>query len=160
MPTITPRVFATELPKQSALWATLQDNDFTDSFKCKTPLSPKEAADVGLTMPKWAQALLALRNALVRPFGLKTEVSGKETTGIFPIIAQTEQELRLGTDDKHLNFQISVLKHEGDVYFSTWVRPHNFGGKLYLACIMPFHKLIVRDCVKRVAKHTGSPAKG
>ena len=148
------RVATAKLPEQSALWNNFSTGGFVDTFTCRSSLSPKDAAAIGLTMPKWTQTLLAVRNCLMRPFGLKTEVSAEKSTGIFPIISETEQELLLGTDDKHLNFQISVLQHNGNIYFSTWVHPHNLGGKIYLACIMPFHKLIVRDSVKRVAMHT------
>ena len=61
-------------------------------------------------------------------------------------------ELILGFDDKHLDFRISVMSDGQTVSMGTWVHTHNFGGKTYLSLIMPFHKLIVRNCVARVAR--------
>lgn len=150
------RVSAQSLPAPSALSARLRDGDFVDSFSCTSDLSPRMAADIGLSMPRWVMALMGLRNLLVRPFGLKTEITEQKTTGIFPVLSETADELILGTEDKHLDFLISILRYDGRISFSTWVRPHNFGGKAYLAAVMPFHKLIVRDSLKRVARFQGA----
>jgi hypothetical protein len=92
--------------------------------------------------------LLALRNSLVRPFGLKT---GTEGAPIFPVCHETADELVLGTDDRHLNFRIGVIRAEGRLYMSTWVHPHNVWGRAYLRLVMPFHILISRGAVRRMA---------
>ncbi len=34
---------------------------------------------------------------------------------------------------------------------STWVHPHNIWGRAYLAVVMPFHILISRAAVRRMA---------
>ena len=95
---------------------------------------------------------MKLRNVLVSPFGLTTETSEEsENAGMFPIDTETEDELIVGFDDKHLNFRISVLQHQGHVYLATWVHTNNIGGRLYLGTIFPFHILIVRNALKRVA---------
>ncbi len=142
------------LPPHSALWEIKQPNDFLDCYSCTSDLAPQKAAEVGFDMPAWTEWLLNLRNTLMRPFGLKTENTDDAATGIFPVISETETELVLGTDDKHLNFRITILQDGGKVFLATWVRPHNWAGHLYLATVMPFHKLISKSTVKRIAKET------
>lgn len=91
---------------------------------------------------------MRLRNTLVRPFGLKT---GEPDRPIFPTCHETENELILGTDDRHLNFRIGLIRAEGRLYMSTWVHPHNLWGRAYLRLVMPFHILISRGAVARMA---------
>jgi hypothetical protein len=136
------------LPAASSLWSLHQPGDFLDCYSVASTLSPREAATKGLTLPGWANALLRLRNALVRPWGLKT---GTTEGSIFPTCHETEDELILGTDDKHLNFRIGLIRQDGRLYMSTWVRPHNVWGRVYLAVVMPFHILITRGAVARMA---------
>ena len=61
------------------------------------------------------------------------------------------RKILAGFDDKHLNFRISIMAKTGKIYFATWVSPHNIGGELYLKAVMPFHVLICRNALKRVA---------
>lgn len=136
------------LPSASALWSLHQPGDFLDCYSVASTLSPREAAERGLTLPRWAAALLALRNTLVRPFGLKT---GAPDRPIFPTCLESEDELVLGTDDRHLNFRIGLIRAEGRLYMSTWVHPHNLWGRAYLRLVMPFHILISRGAVARMA---------
>ena len=114
--------------------------------------APREAATRGVSIPGWARSLLALRNALVRPFGLKTgAVAGARTYGIFPVCAESADEMILGLDDRHLDFRVALVRQEGRMYMSTWVRPHNLAGRVYLRLVMPFHILICRGMVARMA---------
>lgn len=136
------------LPRASALWSRHQPGDFLDCYSVASALSPREAADRGLRLPGWADALLRLRNILVRPFGLKT---GEPDRPIFPICLDTEDELVLGTDDRHLDFRIGLIRQGGRIFLSTWVHPHNIWGRAYLRLVMPFHILIVRGAVARMA---------
>jgi len=136
------------LPRASSLWSLHQPGDFLDCYSVSSSLTPREAATRGLALPDWADALLRLRNTLVRPFGLKT---GTTEGPIFPTCLETEDELILGTDDKHLNFRIGVIRQDGRLYMSTWVHPHNLWGRAYLRLVMPFHILISRGAVARMA---------
>jgi hypothetical protein len=136
------------LPAASSLWSLHQPGDFLDCYSVPSTLSPREAAQRGLTLPGWADALLRLRNALVRPFGLKT---GEPDRPIFPTCLETEDELILGTDDRHLNFRIGLIRQDGRMFMSTWVHPHNLWGRAYLRLVMPFHILISRGAVARMA---------
>mgnify|MGYP005995435871 CR=1 FL=1 len=146
------QVIKTPLPQSSHLWSLVQTGDFIDGYAVRSDLSPSEAAKIGLSMPNWTKALMGLRNAIVKPLGLKTDTSDTGPKAIFPITHETSDELILGTDDSHLNFRIAV-KREGEmIHMATWVHRNNALGRAYLAVIMPFHVLIVRDCMKRIAR--------
>ena len=109
--------------------------------------------------PRWAEALLTLRNILVKPFGLKTSgasrTTPREMIGIFPIVSETPDRLVAGFNDSHLDFRFVVdVATSGDrqqVTATTLVLTHNWLGRTYLALILPFHRLIVRAMLRRVA---------
>ncbi len=147
-----PKIETSPLPKTSTLWRMVQPGDFIDGYAVESPLGPREAADIGLSMPKWASALLALRNRIVRPLGLKTEVSDTGEGAIFPVTYEDAQEVILGTDDAHLNFRICVRQEAGRIHMATWVHRNNWLGRIYLMVVMPFHILIVRDSMRRIAR--------
>jgi hypothetical protein len=69
--------------------------------------------------------------------------------------AESEDEVILGIDDRHLDFRIGLIRHEGRIFMSTWVHPHNLWGRGYLATVMPFHILISRRAVARMVTETG-----
>ena len=109
--------------------------------------------------PKWVSHLLALRNAAVAPFGLKTGREAgdrREWIGIFPVESKTANRIVLGFDDKHLDFRVVVdvaLTDGGcGVTATTLVREHNLLGRLYLTTILPFHRAIVPALLKRAAR--------
>jgi hypothetical protein len=149
-------------PQTGALMRHFEDGDFLDSQIAPVGDPSLLAADIAIltffTMPKWVLALLWMRNRLVRPLGLKTGespayapparedlVSGRYK-GMFAIEFVSEDEITFGTNDGHLDFRVSVLKTRepaGHAAISTWVHPHNLWGRLYLAAVYPFHKLIV-----------------
>jgi len=136
------------LPRAASLWTFHRPGDFLDCYSVASPLSPRAAADRGLALPGWAAALLRLRNALVRPFGLKT---GGAESPIFATCHESDTEVILGTNDRHLNFRIGLYREDGRIYLSTWVHPHNAWGRAYLRLVLPFHILIVRGAAARIA---------
>jgi hypothetical protein len=110
--------------------------------------------------PRWVEALLALRNLLVAPFGLKTsgetETPRRETIGLFPILTETSDRLVAGFDDKHLDFRLVVdvaaaSDSRQQVTATTLVKTHNRFGRIYLAIILPFHRLIVPTMLRKIA---------
>lgn len=143
--------------------AFLAGAQFADAF-CITvegqALDARRAAERMMTGgPRWIERLLALRNLLVTPFGLKAAVPegafGADTIGIFPVVSQAPARLVAGFDDKHLNFRVVVdVARSGDgqrVTATTLVLTHNLPGRLYLAVILPFHRLIARAMLRQVA---------
>lgn len=150
------RVSKTALPAQSALWRMVEPGDFIDGYAARSDLTPAEALRIGLSLPGWAKALMALRNRLVAPLGLKTDISDTGNGALFPITHQDETEVILGTDDHHLNFRIAVLRHAGRIHMATWVHRNTLLGRIYLAVVMPFHVLIARNSMHRIARATAS----
>ena len=81
--------------------ALLSGAQFIDAYSIAiddAALDARHAAEKMLARaPRWIEALLALRNHLVTPFGLKTstsnEASASETIGIFPIVSQSPDRL-------------------------------------------------------------------
>ncbi|MCP1199303.1 DUF2867 domain-containing protein [Notoacmeibacter sp. MSK16QG-6] len=147
------RIVRASLPKGAHICSRVSADDFLDGYRVSSPLDARTAASVGLDMPVWAKGLLRLRNMLVGPLGLKTEPeeSAKaDRFGMFPVRYENENEIVLGFDDKHLDFRITLYRQSSDIIMSTWVRPHNWLGRAYLAAVMPFHVLITRDAMRRI----------
>ncbi|WP_299043434.1 DUF2867 domain-containing protein [uncultured Tateyamaria sp.] len=148
-----PRVTATRLPAASMLSARIGQGDFLDCYSVASTLGPRRAAEIITAFPTWAQALVMLRGVITAPFGLSQDgPAADDKLGPFPVESETGTELIAGFDDRHLDFRVSVRSEDGLVSLATWVHPHNLGGRLYLAAIMPFHILIARNALARVAR--------
>ncbi len=96
-----------------------------------------------IQLPPFVLKLLKLRDALVKPLGLKTGATFRDR-----IIDRDEEEIIIGAEDKHLSFWVSVYCSkpycdQQTVAVTTTVKYHNFLGKCYFAVIKPFHKFIV-----------------
>jgi len=111
--------------------------------------------------PPWLDGLLRLRNILVAPFGLKTsganELSNGRIIGLFPVLSETSDRLVAGFDDRHLDFRVVVDVARGQrVVATTVVKTHNLLGRIYLALVLPFHRLIVRNMLQRAFLQTAT----
>jgi Protein of unknown function (DUF2867) len=109
--------------------------------------------------PLWVDRLLSVRNAVVRPFGLKGTNEARKLSsdhiGFFPCISRSADRVVMGFNDSHLDFRVAVdvagiASGQQRITATTLVRPHNLFGRTYLVTIMPFHKLIVRTMLARV----------
>jgi hypothetical protein len=147
---------------------TLPDADWADCFETiiaasavrESPLTADVMARQAFErLPFWFHGLLKLRNILVWPFGLSSDAADVpdevERMGIFPVVHKQPREVVLGFDDRHLNFRILVTAEPGGdgatrARMMTLVHRNNALGRVYLAAIMPFHKLIVRTSLARV----------
>ncbi|MCJ9735037.1 DUF2867 domain-containing protein [Bradyrhizobium sp. PRIMUS42] len=140
----------------------LSGAQFADAFRVEIGAAQVNAREACTRMvlhgPRWVDALLRLRNILVRPFGLKTSGEGAPAPGgligLFPVLSETPERLVAGFDDSHLDFRI-VVDASGDaagrqVTLTTLVRTHNRLGRTYLAFITPFHKLVARNMMARI----------
>lgn len=144
-----------ELPADSALQNWCKTGDFLDCFTVPSFMPARQAAEIITDFPSWAQALLAVRRIVTAPFGLDNDgPDASDKIGIFPVVSETSDEVIAGFNDRHLNFRVSVLSRDSHVSLATWAAPHNFGGRLYLALILPFHVLIARDALRRVKTHS------
>ena len=143
--------------------ALLAGSQFSDAFSVAvegSALDARQAAERMLgRQPRWIVVLMALRNYLVTPFGLKTPSpvprASARTVGVFPVLSESPGRLVAGFDDSHLNFRVVVdvaTSSDGQrVTATTLVLTHNRLGRAYLAIILPFHRLIVRSMLRRVA---------
>ncbi|MGY4367023.1 hypothetical protein ACVW1A_003088 [Bradyrhizobium sp. LB1.3] len=147
--------------------AVLAGAQFIDAFRLEigaTAVNAREACTrMVLHGPGWIDAMLHLRNIIVAPFGLKTSGEGAPAPhgliGLFPVVSETPEQLVAGFNDYHLDFRL-VVDVAGDdarrqVTSTTLVRTHNLLGRTYLALIMPFHKLVVRGMMRRIAEPAG-----
>ncbi|KIC50331.1 DUF2867 domain-containing protein [Tateyamaria sp. ANG-S1] len=153
-----PRVTATRLSSDSVLHNRMGRGDFLDCYSVANAASPRTAAQIITAFPGWAQVLVKLRGLITSPFGLSQDgPEAADKLGPFPVESDTGTELIAGFDDKHLDFRVSVRSENGTVSLATWVHPHNVGGRIYLAAIMPFHILIARNALARVARAPQTP---
>lgn len=139
------------LPVSSALHKRYGPGHHLDCYWVKTTMPVRDAAVVITDFPYWARLLLLIRRIVTTPFGLDNDgPEAADRVGIFPVESESATEIIAGFDDKHLDFRISVLSQDDKISLATWVAPHNFGGRAYLAAIMPFHIAIVRNALARV----------
>src|SRR5215218_1909781 len=108
--------------------------------------------------PGWVRVLMRLRDAIVRPLGLRTaddpSLARLERIGLFPVISSTPERVVLGFNDSHLDFRLVIdvatlgeLRRQ--VIVTTLVQTHNWLGRTYLALVMPFHRRIVPAMLAR-----------
>lgn len=155
------------LPSNSLI-AGIKPISYSDSFEAIV------GADCGISLeeiqiefwagrPKWAIRLMKLRNALVKPLGLKTDnilskeyiksiIENREIKQGLNLYSKTEHEIVLYKDDKHLKFYFSVLYDGVKISASTIVQLHNIIGKIYFFFIAPFHFMLVKWQFKRILK--------
>lgn len=146
-------VTTTTLPAHSKLYGYSQPGDFLDCFAVPTGLEARSAAEIITKFPGWVGQLLAVRGLLTAPFGLSNDgPDAADKLGPFPVERSDAREVIAGFNDRHLDFRVSVMAHEGHISLATWVHTHNLGGKAYLAAIMPFHILVARDALTRVER--------
>ena len=145
-------VSTSQLPQSSLLQPRIQADDFIDCYSCESKLTARQAAEVLVRFPIWFYPLFILRQLLVLPFGLKGPDRSGNRLGMFPLEHETPDELILGFDDTHLNFRISVLGDGGQIHATTWVRFNSRFGRIYLWLIKPFHVLIMKNALARVAR--------
>lgn len=134
---------------------------FADAYRVVvdgSAVSARRAAEkIFAPGPWWAKTLLALRNILVRPFGLKTSAEGEPApsgmVGMFPVVSETSDRLVAGLNDNHLDFRVVVDVAPCDcgqeITATTLVKTHNWLGRIYLAIVLLFHRLIVRNMLQR-----------
>jgi hypothetical protein len=110
--------------------------------------------------PRWILTLMTLRDLFVAPFGLKTAQTARRSStnriGMFPVLSETPRRIVAGLNDRHLDFRVVVdIAAAGGgrrVTATTLVLTHNQLGRVYLAIILPFHRLIVRSMLRQIAR--------
>lgn len=144
-------------------WALLPGAIFADSYRIRlTPqLAQLDTAELTARMmaaqPAWISALMQLRDRLVAPLGLKRAAAHGAPLG-FPLLMAAPARVVMGLDDRHLDFRLCVEKagagqcgsgDEGWLVVTTVVRTKRLLGRVYLAAVTPFHRLIARSLLQR-----------
>jgi hypothetical protein len=167
-----------ELPTESQIGGFYKSVNLADAYAISLPDRASHDPEVLARFlfsqsPLAMRLLLKVRDLLVAPFGVKTAsrlqalgaAQSSQRIGIFKIYDSNSSEIILGEDDNHLDFRLSVLcrpidgptGNASELIISTVVTCHNTLGRAYIALIAPFHRLIVRACMRRAARF-GWPA--
>ncbi|MDA8092913.1 MAG: DUF2867 domain-containing protein [Betaproteobacteria bacterium] len=168
------RVFPCDAPTGSSIQARLPGAYFHDCHGVEVPDAgwPALGYFLAAETPAWVESLMRLRNRLVQLAGLKNlggfrdidpdrppaDYRPGDRVGIFTLIANADDEVLLGDDDKHLDVVVSVCKRPGreggriTLSVTTVVHVHNALGRLYMLPVAPMHKLIAPTMVARMAK--------
>lgn len=188
MPPAAPNTVSQPMPAaakavaaQAFPWPQAADYVFRDEHRAPLPpgCGPLDGSDLllafGGSAPAWVDALMAARNQVVGRLGLKTgpmpatlqgPLQVGQYLGMFQVRHLGPDLALMGEDDRHLDFRIFVRVDRATVpaggaaelVVSTWVRPHNWAGKAYLAVVWPFHWLISKVMVRRLAGLLGACA--
>ncbi|MEO7338978.1 MAG: DUF2867 domain-containing protein [Caldimonas sp.] len=162
---------ASALPPDSRIADRYAGSHLADAFSVSLPLDAATdpellARHVFEQQPPWIGRLMALRDGLVRGFGIKTSKQlmnvrpDADRIGIFRIYERGANEIVLGEDDRHLDFRVSVLSRiegagdarAGRLVVTTAVQCHNLLGRTYLRLITPFHRLVVASLLNHAAQ--------
>lgn len=160
-------VTAVEIPLQASIVGLYPVTHLSDAYAVTLPAGasthPEQLSRfIFSQQPRWVDGLMAIRDAVVSLFGLKTAnqltTAAGQRVGIFKIYSSLAQEVVLGEDDRHLDFRLSLLcapsgtNGEHRLVLSTVVHCHNLFGRSYVFLITPFHRLIVRTSLRRAAR--------
>ena len=165
------RAVPVPVPPDAEIHRHLPGAYFFDAYRADIEPGPRGAFEIYLetvaATPAWVDGLMALRNRVVRLFGLKDlgamgppdrsrpaqSYALGERVGIFTLLSVTERELILGDADRHLDVRVSVCKRtEGgrpSVVVTTVVHVHNLLGRVYMLFVAPVHKHIVVPAMMR-----------
>lgn len=165
------------LPAQSSITHLYQSVNLADAFVIGLPSGASRDPDllarfIFSHQPAWIGQLTNLRDLIVAGFGLKTarhlatlaHDAKAGRLGIFKVYSTNETEVVVGEDDTHLDFRLSVLcsgePEAGGgraLTLTTVVHCHNLLGRVYIFCIAPFHRMVVKASLRRAAR-IGWPA--
>ncbi|RJF87855.1 DUF2867 domain-containing protein [Oleomonas cavernae] len=150
------------VPPESSLRPLLPGASFADAFTAVIGGHDLDAGTAAARVmgrsPGWIRWLMALRNGIVAPLGLKTGGDARgPKVGFFPVLSQAADQVVLGLDDRHLDFRVAVVvaglgPGRQRVTVTTLVRPHNLLGRIYLTAVLPFHRLIVPAMLAQAEK--------
>ena len=134
--------------------------DYQDSFRVEISteeaITPEEFLDMAFNQsPGWVNWLFKLRDVLVKPLGLD---SGPRL--IDSIQEKDANEIIFGIPDKHLTFHASLWcgKWEAGrqiLEITTVVKYNNWLGRCYFFVVEPFHRILMKATLKRIAKKRG-----
>lgn len=99
-------------------------------------------------LPKWVVAAMGLRQAVIGLVGINRQTKAQA----FKTYASTPTEVLLGSDEKHLDFRVSIKREEHRVVATTVVQVHNARGRAYWLVVGPIHPIVLRSMLTRTAR--------
>lgn len=160
---------AVPMPDNSVLAPLYAGADHLDAFAIRLPAGasddPEVLARAALERQAWwVRALTRIRDVVMATVAVKSSRAvGRAAAergpviGFFPVLSKSATELVVGADDRHLDFRLSIqlradAENARELVAATVVHCHNRLGRIYIATITPFHRVIVRASLERAAK--------
>jgi hypothetical protein len=160
------------IPSQSVLFGPSQTASYVD---CVMHPLPENCAGDALALyfammrpaPRWLNAMLVVRDLMVRPFGLKAvggfggnapshPLQPGDRLDIFTVKHSSPDELTLFIEDAHLDVFVSVIRDDHgmgkSVHMATTVHTHNRLGRVYMLFVGPFHRVLVKHRLARAGR--------
>ena len=142
------------IPEKSCILTGFSRVDYQDAYSIEKQIDEniEDISQKMFRLPSWMIFLFKIRNFLVKPFGLKTgKIQDSEQKSFFILIEKNENEIVMGESDRHLDFRTSIFidKSRNIITLITLVHFHNFFEKLYFFPIKPFHKIIIKNLLKK-----------
>jgi Protein of unknown function (DUF2867) len=146
---------------------------FTDSYRVPLRRADASVVDIFFAVfghhPVWLKSVLLIRHRVGALIGLRAARTSQiwgpakaenyrvgQDIGRWPIHFLGDSELVAGTNDKHLDFRVSVLRHGSSeaafATISTVCRTHNGFGDGYLRLIAPCHSWGVQYLLSRASQ--------
>ena len=109
------------------------------------------------------QLALKVRNTIVKPLGFEVsntnmslpieQIAEGNKAGFLSFENVSENEVVCGAYEKNMDMWVSVLKISDNGFaVSTLVNLKTTTGRLYMALIKPFHKIIAKHGIKQAIK--------
>ena len=122
-------------------------DSFTSPWHVDGPVRAMTVAAAILGPSRSARRVLAARDLVVRPFGLRSALQGEVL--LFPVLVDEPDRVVCGFDDRHLDFRVVVTVADGVARCTTVVRRHGLLGTAYFAVVKPFHRRLVPHLMQR-----------
>lgn len=153
-----------DFPPTSQINGKEQKAFYRDSFKVTVNQTGLNATQVYHAifgfLPRPVQLAFSLRNFIVKSFGFAAsetqmsvpieEIIVGNKAGFLTIELVAPNEVICGAYEANMDMWISVLKlSELEFSISTLVNLKTPSGKVYMAIIKPFHKIVAKYCIKQ-----------
>ncbi len=165
-------VHRTSVPEGALACRALDRVDYVDAYYVQTGSAVRDLPEhFARTMfghpPRWVVRLLALRDRMAAPVGLKTaagliherighEHGGNDDAALpgLQVLVRSEDDLLFGVDDRHLDFRISIRRTGagGGLSLVTAVKLNNWMGQLYFLPVRPLHQIVVPAMMRRATE--------
>lgn len=167
--TTSTKARAVPMPGNSVLAPLYPRANLLDAFAIQLPAQASDdlevLARIALEHPAWwIRALTHVRDVAMATVGVKSSqavglagAAHGPVIGYLPLLTKSATELVLGADDRHLDFRVTVqLRADAangrELLVGTVVHCHNRLGRVYLATIAPFHRVILRANLERAVR--------